>query len=193
MQFSFNNLKSCLLSFSRFNRKEEESSNCRKFHKYSRGLTLIELIIYMGLFSMFVTVLVQLFASSIETRLDAEGTSNANLDANYLLLHFEDVIHNATDITDPTLYGTPQNSLSITVDGDEYEYSLQDGNIIQTVDGTSTQVNSWGTTITNLSFERMRNSAGLDSVRISATVESVARNHNGPEIRTLQTTVGMRN
>lgn len=167
----------------------------RKMHFRQKGFTIIEFIVYMGLFSIFITVLTQLFVTSIDNQLSSQSTSGIDQDSTYIFLHFQHFVQDAKAVTSPSSYGVPSQTLTITdTTGTNYTYSLQNGNLIRTNNstGTSDQLNSWDTQLTNISFTRVGHAGSKDSVQLAFTLQSDITTHSGNEQKAFQTTIGLR-
>lgn len=159
---------------------------------HSKGFSLIELILYMGLFSVFLVTLTQIFSSALELKLDSESTSTVQQDSRYILERLSYDINRADSITTPSSIGTQDASLAIVISGQTHTYALNNGNL-QVTDPTGTyRLNGYNTSITNLSFLRVGNSGGKNTVRINYTVNSLTIENSGTETKTVQTTIGIR-
>jgi Tfp pilus assembly protein PilW len=163
-----------------------------------RGITLIELIIYMGIFSTLLMVLVQLFGTIINVSLEAQSTSAVAQDGRYILNRITYDVRRASAITSPVV-GTPGSTLILTINGNPYTYTITNNNLTLD-DGSGPQhINSEGTTVAahgNL-FTQLKstNTTGTISktVTISFTLTSTAtREGKGNEVKSFQTTVGTR-
>lgn len=160
--------------------------------KHKKGLSIVELIIYMGLLSILLMVLTDVFVSILDVRKESEAVTVVEQDGNYILARLFYDVSRASSITTPASPGSSTSSLVINVGGVNYTYSLNSGNL-QLVNNNGTDVlNSINTTISNPTFLRIGNSGGKNSIQISFTVSSVTKRNNGPETKTYQTSVGLR-
>lgn len=160
-----------------------------------KGFSLIELIIYMGLLSMLLVILSQVFTSIIQSRLDSESTASIDQDANYLLSRFTYDISRAQGISEPQDYASnhnPSTALTITVGSDSYRYIVNAGNL-QLTNALGTDIlNSYNSTISNLLFTRIGNGASpsvYDSIKINFTITSKVTRSSGKEARNYEITV----
>jgi prepilin-type N-terminal cleavage/methylation domain-containing protein len=160
-----------------------------------KGFSLIELIIYMGLLSMLLVILSQVFTSIIQSRLDSESTASIDQDANYLLSRFTYDISRAQGISEPQDYASnhnPSTALTIAVGSDSYRYSVNAGNL-QLTNALGTDIlNSYNSTISNLLFTRIGNGASpsnYDSIKINFTITSKVTRSSGKEARNYEITV----
>lgn len=167
-----------------------------------RGITLIELLLYMGIFSLLLMVFVQLFGTIVNVSLESQSTSAVSQDGRYILNQMTYTLHQASTFAQPSGFGAANAGSTLqftTTDGTIYTYSLSSDPLGQKKlllsDGASTeQINSAGTTVSNLSFTRLKTSgtSGESSVTISFTLTSTTRQQKGYEQKTFTTTVGKR-
>ena len=157
-----------------------------------KGFTLVELMIFMGMFSILLVVFSQIFGQIVDTRLESESHSSVVQDGNYLLnrLMYDIVI--ASGINLPATVGSSDTNLNITVAGEDHIYSLSGDNLVLIINSDVYQLNSVNTTISNLNFQRIGNDDGKDTIRYSYTVTSKIDRPAGPESQDYQTTVGLR-
>lgn len=160
-----------------------------------RGFTLIELVIYIGTLAIFLTILTQIFVSVLNIRTKTEATSSLEQDSRYILSRLLYDIQRAQNITTPSSLGVggQQTRLDITIDSTPYSYFMSGNNLVMT-DGTGTyNLNSNGTTISGLNFQRFGALlTGKNTIRVNLTVSSVALPSTNVETKNIQTTVGQR-
>lgn len=166
----------------------------KKINKNNKaGFTLIEFVIYIGLFSILLLITLQMFASIFDLQLESEATSAVSEDGKYLLQRFTYDANAASDISDPSIYGVPSGTLTFVVNGENLIYSLNSGNLVlenETL-GTTDQLNSFGTSVTDVTFIKLDGN-GVDSVQINFTLTSDVKRVGGAEVKVFQTTVGLR-
>jgi hypothetical protein len=160
--------------------------------KQNRGFTIVEMIIYCTILVSFLYVMTNMFVSILDMQLESETTSSVIQDSRYLFSRFTYDIGRATAITIPANLGEQSNTLGLTINGVLYTYALQGENLFLTSTAGTGQLNSEGTTISGLSFRRYGNVTGKPSVRIVFTLESTTHRTGGPEIRSFETTLGVR-
>ena len=76
-----------------------------------KGFTLIELIIFMGLFSIIITILTSLFAATVQQQMSTQALSSSESDAAYLLARLEYDIDRATSVNEPFAIGETSSNL----------------------------------------------------------------------------------
>ena len=156
------------------------------------GFTVIEMIVYMALLSVFIAVLSNIFTSSIDVQLDTEATSSVIHDGRFLLTRLSYDIRRAQSIMIPTNIGDTTTSLQLSIDSDTYTYNLTNGNLELTNASGTDRLNSIGTTVSNLTFQRIGNTNGKNTIRYGFTITSQTETAGGSEVRNFQTTVGVR-
>jgi len=160
--------------------------------KRFRGVTIVELLIYMGLMSIFLVVLLDIFTTTLQTKLSSESTSGISQDENYILAKLSYDIGNASAVTQPTL-GVNGNSLQITINGVAVKYSLIGGNLIRNAAGVPMALNGLDTSLDSITFTNMGNPGGKPTIRIIYTVRSkIVLSGGQQQTQTVTTTVGTR-
>ncbi len=169
----------------------------KKNHKSSiinhqSGFTLIELAIYMGILSILLFVLTNFFITALDTQLESQATSSVDQDSKFILNRLSYDITNADNVTIPLNPGDQTNSLQLVKNGITYTYSLN-GTSLTITDNVGTDVlNSIGTTISNLSFQKIGYAGEKPTVQIKFTINSVAVKKGGNDSESFQTTMGLR-
>ena len=153
-----------------------------------RGSTLIEMIIYMGLLSILLVILTNMFASILDVRTESEATSSVQQDGRFLLSRLSYDINRATSISAPLNLGDTSGNLSMTIGATTYTYSLVGGNLQLGTDN----LNSSESSVSNLSFRKVGNSGGKDNIKIHFTLTSKTQRSSGNEVRDFDLTVGRR-
>jgi len=161
-----------------------------------QGFTLVELLLYMGIFSILVVALFQLFTSIIDTQIESQSSSSVFLDGQYILSRFRYDLQRAKSILTPSSPGAQETTTKFSIDNFTYTYSLVGGNLSLTNDVASTtgQLNSADTTVSNLNFIRLSDTQGKnnDTLSISFRLTSNIIKRGGPKAENFKTTVGIR-
>ena len=174
--------------------------------KNNKGFTIVELLLYMGIFSMLLVVLLQLFSTILSSHAESQATSSVDQDGAYILARLTYDIHNATGITSPTPLGTSctatpaSTTCHLSMGGTVSQYSLDSsGNLNMTIGGTNFPLNSVETSIDSITFTALGNpSSGTlpnpkPSVQISFTLKSKTIRTGGvQQLQSFTTTVGTR-
>jgi type II secretory pathway pseudopilin PulG len=163
-----------------------------KISKLASGFTVVELLLYMGLLAIFLTIISQIFVASIDTQLEAEAESSIQQDSKFILARMQYDLQNASSISEPPVSGSSSGMLQFVSGGLTKSYQLN-GTTLEFSDGSGTyQLNSVTTRITDLSFTRRGVPGGKPYVTAVFTVTSVTTRNSGPETQTFQTTLGIR-
>ena len=157
---------------------------------YKKGYTLIELLIFMGMFSILLVVMTNIFSQIMDVRRESESVSSVEQDGNYILNRFIYDISRASGINIPNAVGVTNTVLDLTIDSTNYVYGLNNENLQLTANSQTYQLNGTNTTISNLSFKRIGNDDNKDTIQLNYTVTSPGP--SGPETKDYQTTVGLR-
>jgi type II secretory pathway pseudopilin PulG len=164
-----------------------------KYINTQKGVTIVELIIYIGLLSIFMLVLVDVFVSILNAKLESESTSALNQDARYIYSRLAYDVANADTMTLPAILGVSENTLKITTAGVTDTYSRDgSGNLNLTSGATTMKLNGADTALTNLSFTRIGTPLGKPTVKVSFTIKSLIILPTGDDMRTIDTTFGLR-
>lgn len=159
----------------------------------SRGFTLIEMVIYIGLLSLFIVILTDIFTTTINTSLESQSATSIETDARFILARFNYDILRADSITIPASRGSAGNNLSFTADGNTVTYTPSGGNLVYTDSLGSNNLNSSNSTVSSINFIKLGNSGGKDVVKMEITlVSKITRLGNTPDNKTYTLTVGRR-
>src|SRR3989338_4665964 len=135
------------------------------------GFTLLELVLYIGIFSILLMVFVQFFSSILDVGQESAAISSVNQDSQFILDRLSFDIHRAQSITTPGVLGEITNSLQIAIDGINYTYYLGSGNLLLSNDSGINMLNGFDTTVSNVTFRKIGNIGGKDTIILStATV-----------------------
>lgn len=157
-----------------------------------KGFTLVELVVYMGIFTILLFVLTSLFTSMLDTQLETNSLSSVQQDNRFIMTRLTRDIQAADSITIPATIGASTSNLEIVINGATYTYSLA-GDNLTLVNGLGTNVlNNFDTSISNLSFLRLGNTAGKNTITVSLTSTSKTQKASGPEVKNIKFTVGTR-
>lgn len=146
----------------------------------------------MGLLLLLLLVQTQIFTSVLGVRLESEANSQVSQDARFIMSRLIYDINRAENIILPATVSAQTNFLELTIDGTSNTYSLSGYNLIISNDLGINNLNSFGTRVSNLSFKRLGNAGGKNTITISLTLTSLTQREYGPETRTIQATSGLR-
>lgn len=147
----------------------------------------------MGMLSILLGVLMQIFVSVLDVQLESESTSSIDQDSRYILSRFMYDINRADKtIILPVNLGDTTSTLEIKIDNINYNYNLDAGNLEVTDDTGTYTLNSFDTTISNLTFQKLGILEGTNTIRINFTITGKTIKPGGVETKSFQTTVGTR-
>lgn len=152
----------------------------------------MEMIIYMGLLAILLAVLTSIFLSTLDAQLESQTTSSVEEDGRFILTRLIYDISRAQSIATPVNVGNSGNTLQLSIDGINYSYSAESGNLQINKNGIIDQLNGSDTTVSNLTFQRLGNTGGKNSIKIGFTIVSKAQKTQGPETKNFQSTVTLR-
>jgi type II secretory pathway pseudopilin PulG len=160
--------------------------------RVSKGYTLIELVIYIGILALLLGVLSSIFTSILDVQLQPTSTSSVNQDGRYLLSKLLYDVKSSSAILIPASPGTTSSTMQVTINSINYTYSLNNSNlqIVNNNTNDTDVLNSYDTSISGLTFTRIGNGGSSDTVRVSYTVTSRATSRSGAESKTFTTTLG---
>lgn len=156
------------------------------------GFTIVEILIFFGLTSIFLTVITDLFVAIFDVKRESEATSAVEQDGRFILSRLIYDISRASAITTPSSMGAVSNSLVLTIDGSANTYALSGGNLNIANGAGVNSLNSSETSVSAITFQRIGNEVTNETIRVSFTVESTTARNSGSEVRSYQTTVGRR-
>lgn len=160
--------------------------------KSKTGFSLIEMLLYMGIFSILLITLMRFFGSILDVKLESQATSAVTQDGRYIISRLSYDIHQASSIVSPAI-GNSAPSLQIIVNGTNYTYSLDgDNNLLITTPTAVDQLNSADTSVPTITFTTLGNSGGKSTVQINLDVKSKALRREINQTETFKTTVGTR-
>lgn len=158
-----------------------------------RGVTLVEMLITMGLFAVFLVVIATVFTSALDVQNQTDSYSSVSAESRFVMARINQDIARSTAIATPATLGASSASLVMTVNASTYTYALN-GTRLQLTDGTGTDfITGDGVSVSAVSFQRLGNAGGKESIRYSFTLTSTAKNHAGvAEVQTFTSTVERR-
>jgi hypothetical protein len=157
-----------------------------------KALTIVELALYMGIFSLLLLVFVEMFALLVNRQLETESLSSVQQDANYLFARFSYDFSQATSINTPASPGAPTANLILLIGASNREYFLDSGKLTSSQNGIINQLNSSETTLSNLTFQRLGMGDAFDVIQIKCNIESKTKKQSGYDITHFSTTLGIR-
>src|SRR5579864_470557 len=126
----------------------------RKYN-YQSGLTLIELVVYLGMLVLLISVLSSIFSAIVDVQLNSNSTSGVNQDGAYILAKLNHDIASTSAILVPANPGNQTSTMQVTINSINYTYSLNSSNNLQIVNNSTNEtnvLNSYNTSVSGLTF-----------------------------------------
>ena len=171
------------------NRHPERSEGSRN----NKGFTLVEMLIYMALLGIFLITLTDMFVAILNVKAESESTSAVEQDGRYILARLAYDVERATAVSTPVSLGSTGETLVVTIYGVFYTYTITGGDLQLTNNLGTYNLNSSESKMSSISFHRLGNGGGKDTIKINFTINSATQSNKGVESRTFNTTVGRRN
>jgi len=145
--------------------------------KKSKGFTLIELILYVGIVGVVLLVVSIFFMTLLTSRIKNETVSEVELQGTQVVQMITQNIRNAEAVSVPAK-GETSSSLVITKEDENIAFSLDDG-VIYTQEGSGNLINLTNNRVlvSSLLFENTGKENAPDSIRINFILSHV--NHTG--------------
>lgn len=140
--------------------------------KNTKGVTLVELLIYLGLASVMLVVLSELFVSILNESVETQNYSAVQTDGRYISARLRYAINNADSITVPANFGDSSNELTLVTAGVQSHYYLSDFKWYVNDGAGSYLLSNLDTKITDVVFTRQGNVNGKPVIAFSFTVAS---------------------
>lgn len=123
----------------------------------SRGVTLLELLIYVAILSGLMVVVSDAFISLSKGRGQSEARSEVNSAVRFASERIKQDIKNASLASTP-MYGTPSNTLSLIVSGSAILYDVSGGALRRKVDTSEPELVTGGAvSVDTPTFTRIEN------------------------------------
>jgi hypothetical protein len=167
------------------------------FKKLQEGVTVVELLLYMGILTVLLTMLTNIFVSALDVQSESNATSSVEQDGNYILARLAYDIHRAVIIASPATNGQSADNFQLDIGGVYYRYSIDADNNLILTDITNNlgpyNLNSFGSGVSSFSVLRLGNAGGVeDSLKINFTITSRTKRVSGFETRDYQTNISLR-
>lgn len=159
-----------------------------------KGVTIVELLLYMSILAVLLTILTSIFVSALDVQSESQAASNVEQDGNYILARLSYDIHRAQSINIPVTNGATSNNFQIAIDGANYTYSVDaSNNLILTNNLGVNNLNNYGTSVSDLSVQRLGNVGGIENtLKINFTVTSRTKRISGIEAKDFETNLSLR-
>lgn len=167
--------------------------------KYQSGFSLIELILYMGLTSVLIGLMSQVFLATLNVRVESVNTSGVQQDGRFIMTRLGHDIRRSEAILSPGL-GVASSSMTLVMNeggaSQIYRYEWDGQHLTISTPTDSVQLNSNRSVIADFSVTRIGNSAfmedGKDTLSIMLGLEGNSDLETGQQSLRMDTTVSQR-
>lgn len=160
--------------------------------RLQRGVSVVETLIVIGLLSVFMVVLTDMFASILDIQSETSATSGVSQDGRYILSRLNYDINRATSITTPAALGGSSTTLALQIGGVTNTYSVFANNLQLSNENGANMLNGSETSVSSFTVQRLGNVSGKDTLRITFTVTGDTATDQGAQSTTFTTTLGRR-
>jgi len=148
----------------------------------SKGFTIVELLLYMALFSVLITIVSNIFMDTMQLQLQSQSTSVVTQNMDYIFARFGYDIYKASGITTPASAGQSGPVLTINISGQSYTYSLSGSNLILTTPAGSFTLNTPDVSVTAFTATHLDGFSAKPNIHIGLTLTSnIVPLGRGPE------------
>jgi len=137
-----------------------------------KGFTIVEMLLYIGLFSTVVLVTTQILISITDMYLESAATSSLEQNANFLSQKMQYDILRSTRIVEPASPAVPGSRLVLQIDGTDHIYEIQNQVLLLTANDETNQVSTNDVNVSGLAVRRVGNGTATDSARLEMTLQS---------------------
>lgn len=167
--------------------------------KNNRGITLLELLIYITILSGLMVVVTDAFISLSKARGQSEARSEVNSAIRFASDLIKQDIKNTTAVSSPLL-GVPGDTLGLTVGGLPVLYNVSGGILRRTLDSVQDDATGGSVIVNNPVFTRFENfnpnigvnGATTTSIQVDMTMRYNSESSDWIYSDTLRTTATMR-
>ncbi len=166
---------------------------CR-LRRLQAGVTIVELLLYMGILSILLGVLTSIFVSALDVQSESRAVSSVEQDGNYIIARLTYDIHRSQSINIPSSNGSVTNNFQIVIGGVNYTYSVDaNSNLILVNNLGTNNLNNYGSKISGFSVQRLGNTGGVENtLKINFTVTGRAKRITSIETKNFQSSISLR-
>lgn len=159
---------------------------------FKKATTIVELTLYMGLLSIFLVIIFNLFSQIISTQTRSVAVSLVQTNGNFLITKLTHDINQANAISAPASIGSSAVTMTLTLGTTSASYAISDGRLVMTDSSGSYNLNDVDTTITDFVVTRLGNSGGKAGLKINLTVTSNVVDNSNIKTKSYQTFAALR-
>lgn len=156
----------------------------------------MELILYFSLLGIVLIIATDIMLRTSEFSLESAAGNDLQDDAKFITSRFSYDIRRADSISLPASLGDSLGTLTLAVGSETHTYTLNGSDLeYQETIGPNSQtgnLNSNRTTVNSLTFERLGNTNGNPTIKITFELEGTTAKKGGAEQKTFETVVSQR-
>lgn len=141
-------------------------------HKYIRGTTFIEVLLYIALLSVVIIFITDIILQTLSFMIEARNISYLDSDARFINTKIRNDIRRADTILSPQTVGQTTSSVGFVYDGANYSYSLNNGALEITDPNGTYRINSDQTTVSGFSVQNASYTTGSPTLNFSIILQS---------------------
>jgi hypothetical protein len=134
----------------------------------NQGTTIVELLLYSLLLSIFLLALFNIFSQILNARNRSQSITLVQRNGNYLLTRLASDIKDASSVTTPISIGSSATTMSLTIGTTINTYSLSSGRL----QINSHNLNDVDTTVSHFIVKKIGNIGGKSTLQIGFTLTS---------------------
>lgn len=157
-----------------------------------RGFTLVELLVYFGLFSILLVVINSMFITTLEQQIQDLARSSLQQESEFVLAKLKYDIYNADSISVPTQAGDVSGSLEYTTDGVTNVYQLNTTQLEKSTNGEIFDVTSSRVDIDSIQFENQSATSLHQIIGFTVVISSIQDDGKTSSTRTITSSVTRR-
>lgn len=159
---------------------------------HKKATTIVELTLYMGLLSIFLVILFDLFSQIISTQTRSVAVSLVQTNGNFLLSKLTHDINQASAISNPLSLGSSATTMTLTIGSTNASYAVSNGRLVMTDSSGTFNLNDVDTTLSDFVVTRIGNSGGKAGLKIVFTLTSNVADNSSIKTKTYQTFASLR-
>jgi len=136
------------------------------------AFTLMETVVYLGIFSSLLIVFSLLFSALIDTSYSNRANSFLNHDYNYIKTKLGNEVKSSSSILNPSVISNSSNILTIKKDSVIKIFRFRNGNLELITDNVTDKLNSSETFFKNGKFTLKGDFNGRKIIEVSGTLSS---------------------
>lgn len=137
-----------------------------------KGFTIVEMLMYIGLFSTVLLVTTQILISITDMYLESSATASLENNATYLSQKLQYDLLRSTRIMEPADPAVTGNRLVLQINGSDYIYEIQNQVLLLTAEDETNQLSTNDVNVSELTVKRVGDGTATDSARLDLTLQS---------------------